>query len=331
MTESSRPSVRRRPALRTGLRRTVVAVATLGLGAGLALVGAGAATAAPKGDHGHAGPRPASIALPTGFQPEGIAIKGTKVYSGSRATGDIYVADLRTGKGRVLSKGPGTPSLGLEVDGKRLWVAGGSGGDARAVDTRTGKVRASIELTDAQVGSTFVNDEVVAGRYVWFTDSLQPQLYRVDRRHPQRVKTVRLTGGWSQTPGVNNANGIVRTPDGRALLVVKSDTGQLFRVDPRTGRARVVDLGGYALTNGDGLLLRGRTLYAVQNRLNKVAVVSLNAAGTRGELRRTITSPAFDVPSTVARSGRHLYLPNARFTATGDPATLAYGINRVRG
>ncbi|SER13248.1 YncE family protein [Microlunatus flavus] len=329
MTEPSRPSVRRPSRLATGLRRAVVGLTTLGLGAGLVLVGADAASAKPKHDHG--APGPASIALPIGFQPEGIAVKGTKVYSGSRATGDIYVADLRTGNGRVLSKGPGTPSLGLKVDGRRLWVAGGAAGDARVLDTRTGKVLASITL--AQDVSTekpsFVNDEVLAGRYVWFTDSVRPQLYRVDRRHPRRVTTVDLTGDWKQTAGTN-ANGIVRTPDGTALLVVKSDTGQLFRVDPRTGVATVVDLGGYALTAGDGLLLKGRTLYAVQNRLDKIAVVVLNQAGTRGELRRTITSPAFDVPSTVARAGKYLYLPNARFTATGEPATLAYSINRVK-
>jgi len=325
MEPTPRPATRSR--LSRSLRRAVVTVTTLGLGAGLTLVGAGAASAGPRHDHGPKSP--ASIALPTGFQPEGIAIGGKTVYSGSRVSGDIYAADLRTGKGRVLSTGPGTPSLGLKVDGRRLWVAGGSGGDARVVDTRTGRVRASIELTSAPAGSTFVNDEVVAGRYVWFTDSLQAQLYRVDRAHPTRaVKTVQLTGDWSQTPGVNNANGITRTPDGRALLVVKSGTGQLFRVEP-SGRASLVDLGGYALTNGDGLLLQGRTLYAVQNRLNKVAVVSLDRTGTQGRLVRTITSPAFDVPSTVAASGRYLYLPNARFGAAGDPATLAYSINRV--
>lgn len=308
------------------LRRAVVAVATLGLTAGIALVGADAATAAPR-HHPRGGP--ASIALPVGFQPEGIAIGGSRVYSGSRVTGDIYVANLRTGKGRFLAKGTGTPSLGLKVDGRRLWVAGGSGGDARVIDTKTGRVRASVELTDAPVGQTFVNDEVLAGRYVWFTDSLQAQLYRVDQRHPSRaVKTVPLSGDWIQTPGVNNANGITRTPDGKALLVVKSNTGQLFRVDAR-GRATLVDLGGAALTNGDGLLLRGRTLYAVQNRLNRVAVVKLNERGTAGRVQRTITSPAFDVPSTVARSGRYLYLPNARFGAE-NPGGIAYSINRVR-
>ncbi|GAB2567759.1 SMP-30/gluconolactonase/LRE family protein [Microlunatus antarcticus] len=307
------------------LRRFSVALATLGLTAGIALVGADAASAAPK----HPQPAgPASIALPVGFQPEGIAIGGKRVYSGSRVTGDIYAADVRTGKGRVLSKGAGTPSLGLKVDGRRLWVAGGSGGDGRVVDTKSGKVLERFTFTTA---TSFVNDVVLAGRYAWFTDSAQPQLYRVDRRHPGRLPvTVPLSGDWQQTPAVNNANGIARTPDGKALLVVKSDTGQLFRVDPRSGRARLVDLGGAVLTNGDGLLLEGRTLYAVQNRLNQVAVVGLERRGTAGRVERTITSPAFDVPSTVAAAKGYLYLPNARFGAA-DPGAIPYSINRVRG
>ena len=307
----------------SSLRRAVVALAALGLTAGLALVGADAAQAAP-----HPGPTaPASIALPVGFQPEGIAVVGNRVWSGSRVTGDIYTADLRTGRGRVLSTGPGTPSLGLKVDGHRLWVAGGSGGDGRIVDTRNGRVEARFTFTTA---TSFVNDVVLAGRYAWFTDSAQPQLYRVDRRHPGRLPvTVPLSGDWRQTPAVNNANGIARTPDGRALLVVKSDTGQLFRVDPRNGRASLVDLGGAALTDGDGLLLQGRTLYAVQNRQNQVAVVRLDRSGRSGRVQRTITSPAFDVPSTVAAAKGFLYLPNARFGAA-DPGAIPYSINRVR-
>jgi sugar lactone lactonase YvrE len=304
------------------LRRAVVALATLGLTAGLALVGAGAAQAAPQRPVG-----PATIALPVGFQPEGIAI-GSKpvVYSGSRITGDIYAADLRTGQGRIISKGPGTASLGLKVDGRKLWVAGGGGGNGRIVGTKSGKVLSRFTFT---TNPSFVNDVVLAGRYAWFTDSLQPQLYRVDRRHPgRRPVTVPLTGAWQQTPEVNNANGIARTPDGKALLVVKSDTGQLFRVTG-SGKATLVNLGGTLLTNGDGLLLRGRILYAVQNQLDKIAVVKLNRRGTQGQVRRTITSPAFDVPSTVAAYRGYLYLPNARFGAA-DAGTIPYSINRVR-
>lgn len=61
-----------------------------------------------------------------------------------------------------------------------------------------------------------------------------------------------------------NANGIALTTNRQALLVVQSATGILFRVDPETGVATAVDLGGYSLVNGDGLLVVNRTLYVVQ-------------------------------------------------------------------
>ena len=142
-----------------------------------------------------------------------------------------------------------------------------------------------------------------------------------------QVSTLPLTGDWQQTAGFN-ANGIAQTPDHRALLVVQSSTGFLFRVDPATGRATRVDLGGTLLTDGDGLLLAGRTLYAVQNQLNQVAVLRLARCGTRGTLTRTLTSPQFDVPTTVARFGRSLYLPNARFTTPPTPTT-EYWVTRL--
>ncbi|GAB3995406.1 hypothetical protein GCM10028771_23800 [Nocardioides marmoraquaticus] len=137
-----------------------------------------------------------------------------------------------------------------------------------------------------------------------------------------------LTGDWVQTPGVNNANGIETTPDGRALLVVNSSNGLLYRVDRRTGEAEQVDLGGAVLTNGDGLLREGRTLFAVQNRLNQVAELRLSTDGRSGRLVQTITSPEFDVPTTVARWRDALYLPNARFTTPATPTT-EYWATRV--
>jgi sugar lactone lactonase YvrE len=118
---------------------------------------------------------------------------------------------------------------------------------------------------------------------------------------------------------VQNANGITTTPD-RRLLVVNSSNGLLYRVD-EDGMAEQVDLGGYVVTNGDGLLREGRTLYAVQNQLDKFAVFRLSGDGRAGELRKTLTSPDFDVPTTIARSGGDLYLPNARFTTPPTPTT----------
>ena len=117
------------------------------------------------------------------------------------------------------------------------------------------------------------------------------------------------------------SNGITETPDGKALLVVNSSSGVLYRVNPRSGNARPVDLGGSLLTAGDGLLLEGTRLFAVQNRLDQVSVVKLDRDGRAGTVKRAITDPDTDVPSTVARSGGRLFLPNARFTTTPTTAT----------
>jgi sugar lactone lactonase YvrE len=272
---------------------------------------------------------PTSFALPDGWQPEGIATgPGAFAYIGSRVDGSIFRVDLRTGQGTVFSQGPGTPSTGLKTDGRgRLFVSGASGGDARVVDLRTGAIVKSYRLTTA---ASFVNDVVLTLGAAWFTDSTNPQLYKLPLRHgrlPDAAETIPLTGDIAYAAGTN-ANGITPTPDGTGLLIVQSNKGLLFRVDPRTGATRQVDIGGETLVNGDGLLLRGRTLYAVQNRDNVVAVVHLNARGTAGTVVRRVTDPRFDVPSTVAAFGDRLYLPNARFTTTPTPTT-PYSVNAI--
>ncbi|WP_394617447.1 superoxide dismutase [Lentzea sp. JNUCC 0626] len=258
---------------------------------------------------------PTEFSLPNGWQPEGIAISGTTAYFGSRADGSIYAADLRTGKGKVLAKGPGTPSLGMKVDErKRLWVAGGVGGDARVYDTRSGKLLATFQFATAD---TFVNDVVLTEKSAWFTDSRKAVLYEVPLNlKPHR--TLALTGDLVVTPGATNLNGIVTGLDG-GLIVVQSNTGKLFRADPRSGKTAEINLSGQTLTNGDGLLREGRQLYVVQNRLNKVARYTLSRDGATLAAERT--DARFDVPTTVAAFGKRLYLPNARFSTPPTPET----------
>ena len=209
---------------------------------------------------------PDRIELPVGFRPEGITIGNKPVaYVGSLATGNIYAADLRTGEGRLISdEDPGVPAVGLKIDKKALlYVAGGPSGTARVVDSRTGEILTTYRLSTEP---SFINDVVLTKRAAWFTNSLQPELYRVPLGGDEGVipTVIPLTGEWEQAPGFN-ANGIALTPDGRALLVVNTATGTLYRVTS-DGVATRVDLGGDELTNGDGLLVRGRTLYVVQNR-----------------------------------------------------------------
>jgi sugar lactone lactonase YvrE len=281
---------------------------------------------------------PGTIPLPDGWQPEGIAAgRGTSLYVGSIPTGAVWKGDARTGQGDVLVPGqPGVRSaIGIKVDRRnRLFVAGGATGKAFVYDAATGAHLASYQLA-APGAATFVNDVVVTGRTAWFTDSSAAQLYalplgRHDRLPSQgQVRTLPLTGDFELGTTGPNLNGIVAARGGRTLLSVQTSTGKLFRINPRTGEATEVDLGGdNMLANGDGMLLAGRVLFVVQNRLNRIAVVVLSRSLDSGRVVTTITDPDFDVPTTIAFQAGHLYAVNARFGTT-DPQPAHYEVVRV--
>ena len=78
-----------------------------------------------------------------------------------------------------------------------------------------------------------------------------------------------------------NLNGIVITPNGRTLVVSQTNVGRLFRISVATKAIVPVDLGG-ALVHGDGLALRGRTLFAVDNgAVDKIRLTGDLTAGQR--------------------------------------------------
>ena len=277
---------------------------------------------------------PATIALPNGWLPEGIAIgKGTTFYSGSRANGAIYRGDVRTGEGAIFAPGvPGRVAVGLSLDqrGRYLFAAGGPTGNGYVFDASSGDLVATYSLTSP---GTFINDVIVTRTAAYFTESTQAVLYRVQLAQGGRVdpaapaETIPLGGDWQQVPGFN-ANGIEATPDGRWLIVVNSSTGALYRVDPDTGNASRLDLGGASVSAGDGILLEGSTLYVVRNQLNEIDVIDLSSNLLHGDLTDVITSPLFDIPTTIARFGNSLYAINARFTTPPTPTT-PYTIAKV--
>ncbi len=308
---------------RSSTRSAVAALAAAGValaGPVAAMPGADAASAKPKAD--------SSFSLPDGFQPEGIAISGRTAYFGSLADGSIYAYDLKKQDGTVISDGPGTASVGLKVEPKqnRLYVSGGDAGTARVLDAGTGDVLADYTLTE---GPAFINDVVLTDRAAYFTNSSAPEIYRVPVTRSgslapaKRVRTITLRKEWVQPEGFG-ANGITETPDGKALLVVNSADGTLFKVarqGKRAGKARQVDLGGVSLENGDGMLLENRTLSVVRNQNNVVVQIDLDRRGLTGTKAGVLRSPSFDVPTTIAASGKDYYLPNARFTTPPTPTT----------
>ena len=179
--------------------------------------------------------------------------------------------------------------------------------------------------------NTFINDVVVTRDAAWFTDSRQPVLYRIPIGRDGSLgdgETVPLSGDYAHTPGVNNLNGIDAARDGRFLIAVQSDTGALYRIDPDTGETTRIDLSDATVVAGDGIYLEGRTLYVVQNRFNKVAVVELNSRFTSGQIVDELTSEHFDVPTTITRFGNRFYLVNARFGTSG-PEPAEYWITAI--
>jgi streptogramin lyase len=280
---------------------------------------------------GPAKPFPASIPLPNGFQPEGIASgQGTNFYVGSLVDGAIFHGNLRTGEGEVLVPGQaGLVSVGLWVDPRTnyLYVSGGPTGLARVYDAGSGAEVARFPLT---APGTFINDVVVTNTAAYFTDSFRPFMYRVPLTgegflpDSPVVEEVPLGGDFEFIAGGFNANGIDATPNGAWLVIVNSTVGDMYRVNPATGEATRIDLGGGSVPNGDGILLDGgKRLYVVQNANNQIAEIKLASNLTSGEIVRTITTAEvnFRVPTTIAEFGNWLYAVNARFDMTPTPDT----------
>ena len=264
-------------------------------------------------------PAQPTIPLPDEFRPEGIA-SGPKssFYVGSIPLGAVYRGSYRTGEGDVLvPPHPGRNHTGLKVDRRfhRLFVSGGASKGIYVYDSHTGVDVASYAIPDAG----FVNDVVLTKRAAYFTDSQVQRLYRVPIGKDGSLGALELlpiTGDFQFGPGFN-ANGIEALRGGKTLIVVQAGLGKLFAVDAASGDSREIVL-DTPVPNGDGLLLRGRTLYVVQNELNKIAVVKLERHLDSGRVTGFLTHPDFDVPTTIAPFKQFIYAVNARFDLPDD-------------
>jgi hypothetical protein len=282
------------------------------------------ATAAPPDNF------PARIDLPNGFFPEGIESgRGTSVFVGSLIDGAIWRGDVRTRSGAVLAEGAeGRASVGIayEAGRNRLWVAGGGSGfnlgagDVRVYDASNGDLLATY-IPPGDVGA--LNDVAITHDAVYVTDSFNAQLVVIplpaDGSLPSEDAATLLpvSGDFAQTPPpAPNLNGIVAKSG--VLLVAQTSTGKLFRVDPDTGIADEVELGGAELPTPDGLELRGNTLYVVGG--GEVTVVRLGAHLASGVVLGDI-SGELDTPSTATVAAGRLWVVNPRFNTPPSPST----------
>jgi sugar lactone lactonase YvrE len=300
----------------------------------IALTVALLATAVPVAAHGRgpgASSLPTQIDLPPGFQPEGItAGRGQTFYVGSLANGAIVRGNFRTGAVEPFVAGiAGEVAVGTHFEARRnrLWVAGGATHEVRVYHGTTGALLMTYTLPGG-----FLNDLISTPTAIYVTDSNNSQLGviplgRGGALPPQSAVFVRPLTGITSIANQFNVNGIAWT--GRWLLLVQSNTGLLFRVDPRTGVATQIDLGGQSVANGDGLEVRGRTIYVVRNQNNLVAVFRANGAFTEADHIRNLTGPGpLAVPTTAVVKGNAVWVVNARFGTPPTPTT-AYWVSRL--
>jgi hypothetical protein len=323
-----RPPGRRAWAWRGGSTRRVAMRRLLALAGLLALLAA-LSPAAGASSAGESGNFPARIDLPNGFFPEGIESgPGTSFFVGSMIDGAIWRGDLRTGSGSVLAPGaPGLASAGIayQAGRDRIWVAGvgpplNGSNDVRAYDASSGELLATYQVP----GVGLMNDVAVTREAVYATDSFFPQLVVIPLQQdgslppPSAATVLPLGGDYVQTPGFN-LNGIVA--ENGVLLVAQSEAGKLFRVDPATGVADELDLGGATLTYPDGLELLGHTLYVNRPFDNQVTVISLGVGLDNGVVLGDLTDPSLDIPSTATVAAGRLWTVNLRFTTPPEPTT----------
>jgi sugar lactone lactonase YvrE len=279
-------------------------------------------------------PTPTNVALPDGFHPEGITSAGNTLFVAEFDNGSVLKVDARTGKSTVLVPPiAGRQGLGIKLDKRTnlLFVAGGATGHAYVYDASTGAPVADYTLSS---GTTFINDLLITPDAVFFTDSFQPVLYELPLGKHGKLppagasRTIALAGDFTQVPDTFNLNGIEQVDGCGDLIVINSATGKLFRVDPTTGFASAIDLGGGSLVNGDGLVFHGGRLWVIENFSSAVVAVKLSHDARRGKIVETITSPKFDILATGTFVGDTLFVTNARFNTPVTPTT-PYWLTRI--
>jgi WD40 repeat protein len=272
---------------------------------------------------------PSSLQTTDACYPEGIAAdnESGNFYVSSFSNGSIYSGNVNSSDVPLEVFLPGgqdgrTRAIGLKLDDEgRLYIAGGDTGKVFIYDTASKELVSSFDAPNAG----FLNDLAINPQTgdTYITDSFVPTLWRIsggqlkpwlDLSHTP----IRYREGF-------NLNGIVSTPDGRYLLTVQSNTGKLYRIDTQTEQVTPVDLGGAKLTNGDGLVLTGNTLYVIRNQgfITKISLGNNFKSGEVVEDNITVPSPTDEVdgdfPTTGALVSGRLLVVNSQFDE-GGPA-----------
>ena len=260
--------------------------------------------------------------------PEGVAYQPSTgdFFVSSSADGTVFRGNLKNSAAEVFLVGGADSrfsTTGMKVDSKgRLFVSGGNTGRMFVYNIADGKLLANFS-TDTT--PTFINDVAIAPNGdAFFTDSQNAVLYRVFT-NPSGALTNEAWVEFANTPlkyqtGFN-LNGIAVTADGKYLITVQSNTGKLWRISTATKEVVEINLNGQTVTNGDGILLDGQTLYVVRNQNGVIVKIAMAADFGSGTVVSSTGNAAFAYPTTIAKADSRLLVVNSQFNKRGNNLT----------
>jgi sugar lactone lactonase YvrE len=313
-----------------------------------------------------------TLAEPQHGNPEGVAFDRRSGFFFVSATGDgsIYrgrLGDTATPVPVFIPGAAGQSATGLKVQHGKLYAAGAATGTIKVYDVDSGALLATFDTKGGDSSPTFVNDLDVTKRGdVYATDSKRPAIYHLTAEEiaagtpapkpiaPADVITTSPEIPFNAAPAAFNLNGIVVDDDrgddqGRhhgdrhrhhgdrradELIVVDSDTGQLFRVKVGKGgnaarKIRELQVDGGPFTGGDGLLIDRGQLLVVQGSNpddgfpnGVVDLIDLRHGGRAGRLADQRTDASFQGPSTIARARDRYLVVNPDFATSTPPFTV---------
>ncbi len=322
-------------------------------------------------DHNAAPADVYTLAEPQHGNPEGVAFDKRSGFFFVSATGDgsIYrgrLGDTATPVPVFIPGAAGQSATGLKVQRGKLYAAGAGTGTIKVYDVDSGALRATFDTKGGDSAPTFVNDLDVTKRGdVYATDSKRPAIYHLTAEEiaagtpaakpidPADVIPTSPEIPFNAAPTAFNLNGIVVDDDrgddqGRhgdrhghrgdrradKLIVVDSDTGQLFRVkvgkDGNAARKiRELQVEGGPFAGGDGLLIDRGQLLVVQGSNpgdgfpnGVVDFIDLRHGGRDGRLADQRTDASFQGPSTIARARDRYLVVNPDFATSTPPFTV---------
>lgn len=263
-----------------------------------------------------------------GVLPEGITVRrdGT-MYVTSDATGALYRGHVRDHDlGPFAAEGAEERGNARGVHTDRRGRVYSVGGDTLTVHDARGRLLARRAAERGPLGAADLNDLVLTGEFVYVTDWANPVVHRARIRPGGGVGPLEpwldIRSAFPQFPAQYwLLNGIVADRRGETLLVASNGTEAVWRVDVATREVVRLGLGGQSF-GADGMVLHGRTLYAVLNygAPHGVYIAELDEELRGGTVTHRLTGEPFDLPTTLARHGCRLYVVNSQLDdPPGEP------------